>query len=319
MRLGLSLTAGLLLLLGGLSLWGTISARRVHERTEARQQVTEALSGNAGPERVADLFRQARSLDPVYAACEEGARLEAQGLFAEAAESFHRCLEGDPELLAARVAWAEARLRAHGQPAYEEVVPHLRLALEEARSAGQTDAAEIQRAEDLLLDIEALLLDDSPAGLPADWTAEDLVAILTRPDIRGLSRYAGPRAVLRLRFRPDDAYLGAEAREDLGRVALALKHTDLADAIIQIEGHTDNQEGGTKARRKVLARQRAEAAWGYLVRNQGVSPKRLRIAGFGDHYPLSSNETAQGRDENRRVELVNLETKAPLLRDARRR
>lgn len=89
--------------------------------------------------------------------------------------------------------------------------------------------------------------------------------------------------------------------------------------MIQIEGHADSQEGETEAERKLLSRRRAKAAWSYLVKNQGISPHRLRIVGLGDKYPLSSNDTAQGRDENRRVELVNLETKKPLLRDARRR
>lgn len=319
MHLGLRWALGLLLLLWGLSLWGTaVSARRLQEREEARSLVTEALSGRT-PERKTELFRRARSLDSVYAACEKGAQLEARGLFAESAESFRRCREGDPGLLAAQTAWGETLLRAHGQPVYEEVGSHLLRVLDEARSAPRADPEELQRVEDLLLDIEGLLVESSPAGLPETWKVEDLLEILTRPDIRSNSRYDGPRAVLRFRFRPGDFYLGEAAKEELRRVALTLKHGLLAEALIQIEGHTDSQEIETERGRRSLARQRAEVVRDFLVRVLGVSPKRLRIAAFGDDYPLASNETVEGRDGNRRVELLNLETKEPLLRDARRR
>jgi hypothetical protein len=66
-------------------------------------------------------------------------------------------------------------------------------------------------------------------------------------------------------------------------------------------------------------RQRAEAMRSYLVWDQGRPPEHLRIAAFGGDHPLAFNETTEGRDENRRVELVNLETKQRLLRDVRTR
>ena len=318
MYLGLRLALGLLLLLWGLSLWGTaVSARRLQEREEARSLVTEALSGRT-PERETELFRRARGFDPVYAACEEGAQLEARGLFAESTESFRRCREGDPGLLAAHVAWGETLLRARGQPAYQEVQTHLRRVLNEAQHSHPIGSEDLQRIEDLLLDIGDLLVEDSPAGLPERWKVEDLLEILTRPDSRGDSRYDGPRAALRFGFRPGDTYLGDAAKEELRRVALTLKHGLLADALIQIEGHTDSREIETERGRRSLARQRAEAVRNFLVHDLGVSPKRLRIAAFGDNNPLASNETVEGRDKNRRVELLNLETKEPLLQDARR-
>lgn len=313
----LVLALGLLLTLFALSFWGTaLSARVLREREEARHQVTEALSEQDTPERMAELFRQARDFDESYAACQDGALLESQGRFAGAAERFRACLDGDPILAAARLAWAEALLRARGRPAYEEVRADLRRFVETARRDPSTDPSTLQPLDDLILDLEDLLTADAPAEHLGEWTEEELLEVLTRTDIRGTSPYDGPRAPLLLDFRPGDAYLGATAQRQLDRVVLALKDGTLIHAVIQIEGHTDSVEARTKAERLTLARRRAEAVRSYLIR-KGISGHRLHVAALADNYPLKSNETDDGRITNRRVELVNLETKENLWQDVR--
>ena len=55
-----------------------------------------------------------------------------------------------------------------------------------------------------------------------------------------------------------------------------------------------------------LSRQRAEAAERYLVQRHGIDPSRLSAEGAGYLAPVASNLTAEGREQNRRVEVVLL-------------
>ena len=70
-----------------------------------------------------------------------------------------------------------------------------------------------------------------------------------------------------------------------------------------IEGHTDNQGG--KSVNQPLSEKRAAAVKAWLVDN-GIDAGRLTTKGYGDEKPLSSNETAEGRANNRRVEFVRM-------------
>lgn len=291
----------------------TLSARTNREREEARRQVAEALAERTPPERRAELFRQARSFDPVYASCEEGARQESEGKFAEAAESFRACREGDQGLIIAHQAWAEALIRGRGRTAYAEVLVHLRQLVTNQKSAAPR---EMQPIEDLIADLEDLLSDDFFFESPREWTEEELLEILTRR-VRGTSRYDGPRAPLWLDFLHGDAHLGKSAQEELRKVARVLKGGLLADSIIRIEGYADLHEGGSEAARQELATRRAKAVWDFLVAI-GVPSARLRFVGIGEKYPISSSKTEEGQKTNRRVELYNLETKQPILRDGRK-
>ena len=70
-----------------------------------------------------------------------------------------------------------------------------------------------------------------------------------------------------------------------------------------IEGHTDNQ--GNQAINQPLSEKRAAAVKAWLV-DKGIDAGRLATKGLGDTRPLSSNDTAEGRANNRRVEFVRL-------------
>ena len=73
---------------------------------------------------------------------------------------------------------------------------------------------------------------------------------------------------------------------------------------ILIEGHTDNS--GVAAHNQTLSEQRAAAVKAYLVGKSGIDGARLQSQGFGATKPAASNATAEGRQSNRRVELVKL-------------
>ena len=85
----------------------------------------------------------------------------------------------------------------------------------------------------------------------------------------------------------------------LESVGLVLKEYD--KTIIQIEGHTDSS--GSDSYNQLLSEKRAASVRDFLL-NQGIEPSRTRAVGYGERYPVASNDTAAGREQNRRVELT---------------
>ncbi|NVJ10733.1 thrombospondin type 3 repeat-containing protein [Myxococcus sp. AM001] len=103
----------------------------------------------------------------------------------------------------------------------------------------------------------------------------------------------------RITFAPGTATLQPRVQPALDNVAeVLLLHPRLG--VIAIEGHTDNRGEADVQRAVTLAR--AEAVRDYLV-ERGVSPDRLEARGLGPDRPVESNETSQGREANRRMEL----------------
>jgi chemotaxis protein MotB len=76
-----------------------------------------------------------------------------------------------------------------------------------------------------------------------------------------------------------------------------------------VNGYTDNASIGQALQRQgitsneVLSQKRAEAVMQYLI-SQGVKPDMISARGFGEANPVASNATAQGRAQNRRVEVT---------------
>lgn len=77
-----------------------------------------------------------------------------------------------------------------------------------------------------------------------------------------------------------------------------------ADLRLAIEGHTDDQ--GDDAANQSLSERRADAVKAYLVSAYGVDVSRLEARGLGESAPVADNGTSEGRQQNRRVELVRL-------------
>lgn len=73
------------------------------------------------------------------------------------------------------------------------------------------------------------------------------------------------------------------------------------DRDVLIEGHTDNV--GSAAFNKTLSRERAESVRRYLT-ERGIQSRRVDVSGIGLERPVASNDTATGRQQNRRVEVI---------------
>jgi outer membrane protein OmpA-like peptidoglycan-associated protein len=100
-------------------------------------------------------------------------------------------------------------------------------------------------------------------------------------------------------FGVDSTDLGPQFQDVLDSVVLVLEEYE--KTLIEIVGHTDAT--GSAAYNQRLSEQRADAVGDYLI-YQGVSPRRVAHAGYGKDYPIATNETAEGRQINRRVELT---------------
>ena len=82
-----------------------------------------------------------------------------------------------------------------------------------------------------------------------------------------------------------------------------------------IEGHTDNV--GSDAMNQGLSERRA-AAVAAALQMRGIGIDRLEITGFGESYPVATNDTSAGREQNRRVEVVLSDAKGGFVESARR-
>jgi len=93
--------------------------------------------------------------------------------------------------------------------------------------------------------------------------------------------------------------LKPEARERLAKVSgILLAYPGLN---VQVEGHTDSI--GSDEYNQKLSQERADTVRGFLV-SQGVASNNVTAEGFGKRDPIASNDSASGRQQNRRVELV---------------
>ncbi|MBN2096961.1 MAG: OmpA family protein [Candidatus Omnitrophica bacterium] len=112
-------------------------------------------------------------------------------------------------------------------------------------------------------------------------------------------------------FDAGKAKLRVDSYSILDKVARVCRQ-NVRDRQIGIEGHTDNQPikySGWKSNWE-LSTARATSVLHYLIQKD-ISPERLSATGYGEFHPVASNETAEGKQENRRVEIVILPERMP--------
>jgi len=121
-------------------------------------------------------------------------------------------------------------------------------------------------------------------------------------DARGLVT----RMLDRVLFDSGKADLRRDAKTILNQLAQVLG--EVPEQPIRIEGHTDNVPitHSEWADNAALSLARANAVANYLTQQQGVIRDRMTTVGYGEERPIASNDTAEGRRKNRRVEVVIL-------------
>jgi chemotaxis protein MotB len=109
-------------------------------------------------------------------------------------------------------------------------------------------------------------------------------------------------------FHPGEAAIRPEVLPFLKTIGQTLQGVDNP---IRIEGHTDNVPISTAQfpSNWELSTTRATTIIRYFLTNFQFDPQKLSAAGYGEHRPVAANDTPEGRDQNRRVDVVILNSK----------
>lgn len=161
-----------------------------------------------------------------------------------------------------------------------------RARFETERSRAEAGAAQQQA--------NAAQLDAELARQQADELQQQIRMLNARETDRGLVVTLGD-----VLFATGRAELSGGAANNLNRLAAFLNR--YPDRTVTIEGHTDSV--GRDDFNQVLSQRRAESVRNYLTA-QGIAGSRLQATGAGERSPISSNDTATGRQQNRRVEVI---------------
>ena len=105
-------------------------------------------------------------------------------------------------------------------------------------------------------------------------------------------------------FSPGSARIKPDGQKVLSIIAESLNA--YPDRFISVEGHTDNLPIVLNTRYESnweLSTARGLAAVNYFQQNSQVDPRRLKVVGYGQYHPVSSNKSAEGRQRNRRIEI----------------
>lgn len=243
----------------------------------------------------------------------EDARLIAMQRMEEEYQAQQKALSDEREAAARRAA-ADANAQAQSEAAARLQADAARQAAERARLDADADAARLA-LERQAAEAARLAAEQARAAAEAQASAAQAsvaqaereraelrdrlrnqlnLVLETRETARGL--IVNVSDVL---FDTAKTTLKPGAREKLARVAGIL----LAQPGLQIavEGHADSR--GTDAYNQSLSEGRAGSVRDYLVA-QGINQGAVGTAGFGESRPVATNDTAAGRQQNRRVELV---------------
>lgn len=108
-------------------------------------------------------------------------------------------------------------------------------------------------------------------------------------------------------FPAGSATLDSDGRSTLEQVADVIN--DYRKTAVVVQGHTDAL--GSEESNQSLSERRARAVESYLM-NRGVDPGRMTAIGFGESAPVASNASAEGRQRNRRVDVLLKAKSGPL-------
>jgi outer membrane protein OmpA-like peptidoglycan-associated protein len=119
--------------------------------------------------------------------------------------------------------------------------------------------------------------------------------------VRGNEEYAIYALDETILFDTDSKELRSGATQKLQQVAQSLNQR-YPNGQVRIYGYTDTR--GSEDYNEQLAEERAEAVRNWLTRNGNIGNDRISLHPVGEADPVATNETAQGRQQNRRVEIV---------------
>jgi outer membrane protein OmpA-like peptidoglycan-associated protein len=277
------------------------AAREVVETAEearvmaVKQKAEEDATAAVAAEKRAALDREAKARADADAevkrrqeadqarAAAEAAKADAERMKAEAEQASQDAVRQKQEAEQARAAALQQQQVA--QAAAEQAARDRAAAVSQQRVA----EAEADKARQAAAQAEA-----EKAQLRSQLLSQLNSILQTRDSARGL--IVNMSDVL---FDTGSYTLKSGAREKLAKISgIVLAHPGLN---LQIEGHTDSV--GSDEMNQQLSERRADSVRDFLA-EQGVAGSAISAKGFGKTQPVATNDTADGRQRNRRVELV---------------
>src|SRR5215472_1464371 len=257
----------------------------LRKREQERQETARREAAEAQARAQADAEAAKRDADAAQAQASEDARRRADAEAARAqAEQQQAALQAQQQQTlaqaeAARVAAEDAqRKRLEAQNQLDEAQRQREEAEAQTQQAEQQKDEAIRQKEEM----RARLVAQLNQVLQTRDTARGL--IVSMPDVL---------------FDFNKYTLKPEAREKLAKISgIVMAYPDLK---LDVEGHTDSI--GSDEYNQKLSEERASSVRGYLV-SQGLKPDNISSVGLGKANPVADNATAQGRQRNRRVEMV---------------
>ena len=149
-----------------------------------------------------------------------------------------------------------------------------------------------------------------------DYSVEDIAQALfpqetSAPRTRGIGppprpSMAAPRPAVTLNvlFGSNSDAIPSASYAEIDKLGTLLSWPQYTDYRIQLEGHTDSQ--GSARKNQALSEKRVQNIKTYLVQHFRLAPERILAVGYGPTRPIATNDTPDGRSQNRRVEVVNL-------------
>ena len=254
----------------------------VKQKAEDEAQAQAAADKKAAEDRAARAHADTEAEAKRRAEAEEATR-QAQAAKAEAEKMKAEAQQASAEALRQKEEAEKAKAEALAQQ------QALAAEAEKSRAAAAQSEQLRQQAEEMRQQAEK-----EKQELRARLLQQLNTILSTRDTARGL--IANMSDVL---FKTGSSELLPGARERLAKVSgIVLAYPSLH---LQVEGHTDSV-GGDEYNQQ-LSEKRAASVRDYLVQ-QGIAPDSIEARGFGKTEPIASNETPEGRQQNRRVELV---------------
>lgn len=143
---------------------------------------------------------------------------------------------------------------------------------------------------------------DTPAGMKVDGAGCPLPApvepVIQQIIVTDEDRRVVDEAIQNLEFDLGKATIRASSHASLNKVAALLIEKNFS---LKLAGHTDNT--GSMQTNMRLSKERAESVKAYLV-SKGANASRIEATGYGPTQPIATNNTEQGRQQNRRVEFT---------------
>ncbi len=253
-----------------------------------KQKAEEEAQAKARADKAAAEAREAKARQDAADEAKRRADAEQARQAAEAAKADAERLKAEAEKAAADA----ARAKEEAEKARAAALADQQAALEQKRAA-EADAEKARAAEEKAR-AAAAKAESEKAELRAQLLAQLNAVLQTNDSARGL--IVNMSDVL---FDTGSYTLKPGAREKLAKISgIVLAHPGLT---LQIEGHTDSV--GSDDFNQRLSEQRAGSVLDFLA-EQGVPASAMTSRGFGKTQPVASNDTLEGRQRNRRVELV---------------